>query len=513
MLKPSDFGILNFENYRPHQLEVATQCYSAEVNGIKYTLANQPCGSGKTLMALTVARQLDEQFTFIAPDISNQYQCLKDFRSLGAELLLGRGNYPCAKHPGYSADICDKKSLMCERCVLAKTGCKPDERMKCTCREVCPYEIQKFKTLMAPISILNPEYFLYEANNVGMFSGRGFVTLDEADTCPDILMSHIELKIPDSMITKYGITHPRFKTKPESWQQWAHETIEIVNDQLSKLNGLFGVEDLREQQKLERLKSKLMFFEREANDNWIYDSDTSVFKPIRVAPYCEQFLWRHAEKFLLMSATLSPMPQLCADLGIDIKDAACYDVPSNFAPEHNPYQNIPFQFSLHVLTKPGAMVEHYSYLADGKDDSRPKFLSELKKALGPKGSIIVYYDAFEKSRLKELAKAFPEYKDWIDSILERIVDLNAPFRDFSYYHQQQLGSASLKHVLPALTDLSYDNMEIGEGTMASLKFMEAAFGNIADGERQKIRTNLLTYCGQDTGGMIEILKMLQGLVE
>jgi Rad3-related DNA helicase len=78
-----------------------------------------------------------------------------------------------------------------------------------------------------------------------------------------------------------------------------------------------------------------MFFEREANDNWIYDSDTNVFKPIRVAPYCEQFLWWHAEKFLLMSATLSPMLQLCADLGIDIKDAACYDVPSIFAPEHN----------------------------------------------------------------------------------------------------------------------------------------------------------------------------------
>jgi Rad3-related DNA helicase len=188
---------------------------------------------------------------------------------------------------------------------------------------------------MAPISIMNPEYFLYESNNVGMFSGRGFVTLDEADKWGDILMSFIELKISDSMITKYGITHPRYKTKPESWQQWAHETIQIVNDQLSKLTGLFGVEDLREQQKLERLKSKLMFFEKEANDNWIYDSSNNVFKPIKIAPYCEQFLWRHAEKFLLMSATLAPMPLLCVDLGIDIKDAACFDVPSIFASEQN----------------------------------------------------------------------------------------------------------------------------------------------------------------------------------
>ena len=96
----------------------------------------------------------------------------------------------------------------------------------------------------------------------------------------------------------------------------------------------------------------------------------------------------------------------------------------------SPYQNIPFQFSLHVLTRPGAMVEHYFYLAEGQDDPRPGFLSELNKSLGPKGSILVYYEAFEKGRLKELAKAFPEYKKWIDSILERIIDLNEPFKDF-----------------------------------------------------------------------------------
>jgi hypothetical protein len=174
----------------------------------------------------------------------------------------------------------------------------------------------------------------------------------------------------------------------------------------------------------------------------------------------------------------------------------------------SPYQNIPFQFSLHVLTKQGAMVEHYSYLAEGKDDPRPGFLAELKQDIGPKGSILVYYAAFEKSRLKELAGAFPEYQEWVDSVIGRIVDMNVPFRDFSYYHPQQLGSSSLKHVLPALTNLSYEDLEIGEGTTASLKFMEAAFGNISDAERRKIRTDLLTYCGQDTGGMIDILNKL-----
>jgi len=179
----------------------------------------------------------------------------------------------------------------------------------------------------------------------------------------------------------------------------------------------------------------------------------------------------------------------------------------------SPYQNIPFQFSLHVITKPGAMVEHYEFLAEGKDDPRPAFLTELKQDIGPKGNILVYYEAFEKSRLKELAKAFPEYQPWVDRINERIVDLNVPFKDFSYYHPQQLGSSSLKHVLPVMTNLSYTDMDIGEGNTASLKYMEAAFEDITEKERQKIRHDLSIYCGQDTGGMVWILKKLQELID
>lgn len=178
-----------------------------------------------------------------------------------------------------------------------------------------------------------------------------------------------------------------------------------------------------------------------------------------------------------------------------------------------PYQNIPFQFSLHVLRKPDVEPEHFSYLAESNNDPRPKLLAALKKTVRPKGSILVYYEAFEKSRLKELAIDFPEYKEWIDSILGRIVDLIVPFKSFSYYHPKQVGSASLKKVLPVLTNLSYNDLEISEGNMASLKFMEAAFGEISDEERRKIRSNLLAYCGQDTGGMVVIVNKLRQMTE
>jgi hypothetical protein len=178
-----------------------------------------------------------------------------------------------------------------------------------------------------------------------------------------------------------------------------------------------------------------------------------------------------------------------------------------------PYQNVPFQFSVHMVRKPGLEPEHHSYLGDGSIDPRPAFLAELKKTIGPVGSVVVYYEVFEKTRLKELAVDFPDYGEWINGILERIVDLIKPFKDFSYYHPKQMGSASLKQVLPALTDLSYDELEIMDGTTASIKFMDAAFGDTPDEDKEKIFADLLVYCKQDTCGMIEIIRKLEQAVD
>ena len=173
-----------------------------------------------------------------------------------------------------------------------------------------------------------------------------------------------------------------------------------------------------------------------------------------------------------------------------------------------PYQSIPFQFSVHAVRSPGAKASNIYFLAEGKNDPRPEFLAALQKALGDTGTILVYYEAFEKNRLKELAAAFPSYESWVDGVSERIVDLLGPFKDFSYYHPSQGGSASLKKVMPAITGISYSDLEISHGDVASLRYMQATFGDISAEERIKIREDLITYCGQDTGGMVSIFENL-----
>ncbi len=201
-----------------------------------------------------------------------------------------------------------------------------------------------------------------------------------------------------------------------------------------------------------------------------------------------------------------------------------------------PYQHIPFQFSCHVMQSPDAIPESLYFLAgDDKADPRIGFLESLKKALGyddkygdnkfgdpaastktstfaTTGSILVYYESFEKNILRELATVFPEHAWWIKNVIERIVDLYEPFGKFYYYSSAQKGSASLKNVLPALTGHSYDDLEIKNGQTASIKYLNITF--LKDEKEpdktqvDKIRKDLLDYCGLDTEGMIFILKEL-----
>ena len=174
----------------------------------------------------------------------------------------------------------------------------------------------------------------------------------------------------------------------------------------------------------------------------------------------------------------------------------------------HPYQQIPFQFSVHVADGRGGEVKHFGYLAQGRDDPRPPLFEALKKALGDKGSIVAYYAPFEKQVLSELGQAFPDYREWADGLHGRIMDLLKPFSSFYYYHPEQRGSASLKKVLPALTGMSYDTLAINDGKLAGVAFMAATYGDDDEEERLKIRRALEEYCGQDTGGMVEIIKKL-----
>jgi hypothetical protein len=182
-------------------------------------------------------------------------------------------------------------------------------------------------------------------------------------------------------------------------------------------------------------------------------------------------------------------------------ETVAYGVPNY--DESRPYQAVPFQFSLHVIDQPGAEVRHIEFLGNGVDDPREALIHSMIANMGTSGSVLVWYKPFEFSKITQLAIDFPQYADKLLAIQSRLVDLMVPFKQGHYRHPEMKGSSSIKKVLPVLIpELSYDDLNIGEGGTASLTYSQLPSMD-AETREQKIK-DLLEYCKQDTWAMVRI---------
>ena len=194
------------------------------------------------------------------------------------------------------------------------------------------------------------------------------------------------------------------------------------------------------------------------------------------------------------------------------------------------YQQIPTQYSLHIQSIPFDQSDweismiHKQFLADHRTckDPRIAFIQQLliDVDLNSNGSILVYNKSFEESRLKEIAKAYPEYASDIQFVINRLIDLALPFQRKYYYTHEMNGSYSIKKVLPAMVpslSTAYHQSNISEGLTASNTFMELILNNemgiYKDDTIQQKRQDLLDYCKLDTWAMVKILEKLLQLTQ
>lgn len=179
---------------------------------------------------------------------------------------------------------------------------------------------------------------------------------------------------------------------------------------------------------------------------------------------------------------------------------------------HRPYQQVPMQYSLHILLSPEAELEHREFLhSENSDPSRP-LVEQLIGDIGTEGSVIVWFEGFEKARNSELGDMLPEYKEAMEAINNRVVDLIIPFKQKWYDDPRFEGSASIKKVLPVLCpELSYKTLGIQEGGSAQRLWMEAVLDGTREAEKDQILADLLEYCKLDTLAMVEIFNVLKNL--
>lgn len=178
-----------------------------------------------------------------------------------------------------------------------------------------------------------------------------------------------------------------------------------------------------------------------------------------------------------------------------------------------PYQQNPFQFSLHTLSESG-QLDHTEFLDLSGGDPSESFAHALIAACGERGVVYVYNAGFETARMSELATRYPHLSAALLALNARVVDL-LPIARERYYHPSQQGSWSIKKVLPAVVpELRYDALDgVQDGGMAMEAFLEAIHPDTNPERKNQIEQQLLAYCKLDTYAMVRLWQVFAGRTE
>ena len=177
-----------------------------------------------------------------------------------------------------------------------------------------------------------------------------------------------------------------------------------------------------------------------------------------------------------------------------------------------PFEQIPFQYSLHIEYEEGRL-EHKEYLAQDGVDSRYELALRLCEDIPNDVTVLAYNMSFEKGVIARLANNFPLFEKHLLDINENMQDLMIPFQKKWYVTPSMNGSYSIKYVLPALVpefEKAYKELEgVQNGSQAMNTF--ANVSKLNNEEKQKLRNSLLEYCKLDTLAMVKILEKLKGI--
>jgi Rad3-related DNA helicase len=198
-------------------------------------------------------------------------------------------------------------------------------------------------------------------------------------------MSFVEFSFSAYYLSKLGVTSkiPIYE-KLEEYVAWLTDDVMTkINKRKTyvqeKLKNKFlkepDVIDLKKEleQLVEQEEKVQMFLSSYKSVEWIFDISTSektkskyiVFKPLTVGYFANELIFKHAEKRLLMSATILDNESFCKNLGIDLSKTKFIRVKSTFPKEIMPI----------ILTRSGNL---------GKNDidkSLPKIAEDVARIL------------------------------------------------------------------------------------------------------------------------------------
>ena len=231
----------------------------------------------------------------------------------------------------------------------------------------------------------------------------------------------------------------------------------------------------------------------------------------------------------LKSGTMIVEPELGDVLKKELGDARLgyldFETINRAVPVWNglgPWRAAVVQFSYHedvtsdalrVTRHPSRVTrdyKHSAYLAEGPHDPRPELAERMLEATRSAEKIVMY-SSFERTRINELAIQVPTLAADLNTLAGKLVDLLPIVRN-NVYHPNFKGSFSLKYILsPLVPDLTYNDLAIVDGQVASVEIARLLFVAHLVKERDQLREDLLAYCERDTWAMVRLVERLREL--
>ncbi len=327
-----------FTSYREGQREALDAAREAFEAGARAVVIEAPTGSGKSALAVALAQEARSAFVLTGQKVlQDQYQ--RDFVDLA--VLKGRGTYPCEVVPHASAAFAP--------CLMGHVFPACD---------TCAYYRARDEALAAPVALMNYAAFLHQVNDAGGFGPRELLVLDEAHGVEAQLMQYLHARLSDAQLERAGVDErlPAF-LDPAYAIDVAHDMLPHLASRRAELDAEIGhgqrprayarQGDLAKLQTLQWLDGQVRRLRwltdtYDAGMDWVCEHGNEAgsawlsWKPVEVGPLAEELLLGHAERALLLTATVLDESTFLRALGLEPRDAAVIRVASTFPVAQRP---------------------------------------------------------------------------------------------------------------------------------------------------------------------------------
>ncbi|AQL42505.1 helicase [Halorientalis sp. IM1011] len=335
-------------SYRGNQEQALADIRTAFEAGNDVVLVRAPTGSGKSLLARSIAgaartageAEANEPIGayYTTPQVSQLDDVASDDLLEDLEIIRGKNNYSCIL-PGETDTPVDQ------------APCNRERMFDCQVKHRCPYFSDRSIAANRPIAAMTLAYFMQTAGS-DVFGQRDVVVIDEAHGLAEWAEMYATIDLSPRRVPVWGDVKPPDIDGPDDAEGYAERVIRIASRRQEELRGNAELDpdEVAERDRLTELISELQWFLEDYRDpdsatTWVVDQPDGAgsavtIKPMNPERYLKHTVWDRGQKFALLSATILSKDAFCAGAGLDPSRVALVEVDHTFPVENRPLYDV-----------------------------------------------------------------------------------------------------------------------------------------------------------------------------